>query len=506
MRKKLVLVIFILAVAGLALLFVGRGYYSQSAKTELTTARLVIPQGNGSEETENDGETTTSIINDDIILTSLIPMQGDETLINIVSADFNGDGYEDQMNAIKTTTSPYLQLLLGLYNPKNETYERSALIATKVSQVKTFSYYGIDLTGRNKIALVYQGFTQTGTSVLQAMHFEVDEKDGTVNYYKIADIESDGAIYLQQKESPSAYSVSPGYSIMVYSTDREDAGGSDQIQTQWDWSNSEKHFVISKRNKIKGSYIAARELAKIQDGTVKTFADHLSGLWYKTDSKAKDLRYVLFDYDSRQIVFLMDDEEEVYNWENSSLHYRGIYISTTNFEIVNLQRKVNISLTDLDRINIIVNDDVSMAIKEESLWNGEYKKMKFSDFYSDSTTAPVEISSYVENLEKGPFWTTSDGKQIYFAAGKYTATSGEEEYTGFYIPLMLNNEIFLQMRSSSKESLFDGTYQIGYSPSIEDETKMDEDRIILQPYKIMINNSYSTDDRPFILSRGKSSD
>lgn len=505
MQNRIVLAVFIVALSALAFLIIARNYFKPEKESE-TRAKLVVPTVNSE---NSSADSTNTVVDDGIILTSLVPLQAGETLIDIVSEDFNGDGLEDQVNAIKTANSPYLQLLIGIYNAKTERYERKAIIGTHVSQVKTFSYYGIDLTGTNRMALLYQGFTETGSSVLQAYFFDIDPKTNDFKLHIIADLESDGAIYLQQGESSSYAPEGTGaYTIMVYGSDTENPSGSDQIQSLWNWSAREQKYVQTNKIRIKGSKIAAEELSKIQDGTVKTMADYLNGLWYKTEAKTGIIRYIFFDYESAQIIFSTGQEEEVYNWANSSLHYRGIYISSTNFEIETLKRNINVNIADLEQINIAIHDDVSMVIKEESAWNGSYKKMKFSDFYKENTSANGTKPTYIESLERGPFWQMSDGTHIIFTSGTYRVKTADKEYSGTYTPLQIENQTFIQFRTKTvtgqeKDEFWSGIYQISYSPSIEDDSKIDDNRIIIQPYTLTLTEAYATDGHPFILTRGK---
>ncbi len=503
MQKRIVLVVFIIAVAAIILLALNRNYF-QDQQQDVVRAKLVVP----TTEAEKDrGLSSSSIVTDDVIQTSLINLNPDETLIDVIAADFTGDGFEDQVNVVRKVSVANFQLIVGIYNPKTESYERKADIMTPIEQAKTFSCFGLDLTGRNKMALVYQGFDSSGNSILRAYFINYEEKTDSYQLQPIADLKSNGAIYLQQTEDENYIgSENTPYEIMMYSSDVSNPESSDQIQTVWNWSATEKKFVQSKRTKIKGSSIKSGELAKIQDGTIKTFADYLNGLWYKTEANGSGVRYVFFDYESGQIVFLLGDEEEVYNWQNSTLHYRGMYISTTNFEIETLKRSVNVSLLDLKQIGILVHDDVSMVIKEESSWNGDYKKMNFSDFYSENTASSSIYSSYIDNLERGPLWRMSDGHTVSFNKGVYQASNGEKTSSGNYIALQLGDANYIQFRSNviqgeGEEVLFDGYYLASHPPAADDGDQIDEDRIILQPYTIQLHDSFPSSGHPFILTR-----
>ena len=506
MQKRIVLVVFIVTAAAIVLLSLNRGYFANEQQ-EVVRPKLVIPNSEGEGKADADG---IPLVSDDLVMNSLVDLNPDETLIDVVSADFSGDGFEDQAIVVRKANNPKLQLAVGIYDSKTENYDRKVSFATEVEQVKTFSCYGLDLTGKNRNALVYQGFDPTGNSVLRAYFINYEGEKNAYSLQLLADLKSNGAIYLQQKDEESYSGTgNSAYDIMVYSAELTNPESSDQLQTTWIWSEGAQRYVQSKQTRIKGSSIKKGELAKIQDGTVKTFADYLNGLWYRTEGNGGGIRYVFFDYESEQIIFLLGDEEEVYNWQNSTLHYRGMHISTTNFEIENLKRNVDVSLVDLEQIGILVHDDVSMVIKEENSWNGDYKKLKFSDFYSENFASSSLKSSYIYNLEAGPRWKMSDGSSISFSAGTYSSHSGEKNYSGSYIAMQLGNDSFIQFKlengrdAETADGGLDGYYLASYPPSADDGSKIDEDRIILQPYTVHLYDSSPSSGHPIILTREK---
>lgn len=497
MKKQFVVVVFVIVASVLAFVLVSRHYFNTTQK-QMPFAKTVIPQA---ESVGEHASSNSSIIKDDSVIESLIPLSPDETLINIVSMDFNGDGYEDQINAIKSAESPYLQLLVGLYDVQKYQYTRVAQIATRVTQVKTFSYTGMDLVGDHRVSLVYQGFDQGGNAVLQA--YFIETKNGKVNLNQIVDLQSNGSIYIEQTERDESYDQSlargKSFAIWSYSSDEENPTSPDQIQTCWEWDGSQKKYVQTRQVRVKGSYVEAKELAGILDGTVESFTGFLDGLWYKPGKTSYDYRYLFFDRYGKQIIFLMGDDEEVYNWQNSSLHYRGMYISSTNFEIDTLQRNVNISLLSSNEIRVMIQDAVRMVISEENVWNGEYKKMKFSTAFYDKEK-PVNIADeYIKNFEDKHGWKSTDGTDVVFENGTYTVSGDNISDKGEYIPLQIADKGFVQFRSETSTPFFIGTYLIVYS-STDEGVASNKNRVVLQPYVIKAADVYPSDIRPIILS------
>ena len=164
MKKKITLALLIVAFAAVAVVFISNKFIKKSSDKSVESS-VVVLQSN-SEAAQNNSE--VSMEEEDSGLVSLVQLRPDETLVSIVSMDFDGDGFDDQINAVKTLSSPNIFLLVGLYNQKKSAYERKGLLETGISQSQTFSYTGMDLTGEHRTALVFQGFADNGDSILQA--------------------------------------------------------------------------------------------------------------------------------------------------------------------------------------------------------------------------------------------------------------------------------------------------------------------------------------------------
>ncbi|MBP5576566.1 MAG: pallilysin-related adhesin, partial [Treponema sp.] len=196
----------------------------------------------------------------------LVPLKSDETLFGTLSMDFDGDGYDDQVNAIKNSSSPAMQLLVGLYNPASKAYERSALLVTDIQQARTFSYTGMDITGDHRTALVYQGFLENGDSVMQVYHILRSSASSSPVLKRIASLRADGTIVIQQIERDDSYlsdqTTGASYVIWVYGSDYANKESSDQLQTRWEWNRNSQLYEIREQERITGNLIAATNLQK----------------------------------------------------------------------------------------------------------------------------------------------------------------------------------------------------------------------------------------------------
>ena len=196
---------------------------------------------------------------DSLERTSFIQLSSGETLVGALEMDIDGDGADDQVNLVKTSSSPYIVLIVGLYNTKNGNYVRSNYLATEITQMKTFACTSIDILGNHKNALVYQGITDSGKVVLKIFSGNYN-KNGEFILTPIGDFESDGTIFIQQTPRSESYELSQtkgeSFPVWVYNSEPQKANGessSDQIQTMYDWSESDGKYVAVKTLRPEGA-------------------------------------------------------------------------------------------------------------------------------------------------------------------------------------------------------------------------------------------------------------
>lgn len=427
-------------------------------------------------------------------IVSFMPLGDNETLLGSSGIDLNGDNYDDEILVVRKSGTPFLHLIVGLYNPSTMLYDRIAELRTEITQLRSLSYNGMDVTGDHRIALVYQGQTDDGQTVLQMFFCR---RDGVVN---IGSFKSDETIFIQQYNRSETYNLSQSsgrsFPVWVYASDtRAGVGNLSQVQTEYDWNESAGRYVQIQQIFVTGKNVAAAELAKIQDGTVETFAKYLNGLWYMTDSTEKKIRYIFFDYDSREVIFLVDDAQEIFSWHNSNLYRNGIYISTVNVSVENLRRMLDIGLTDLNEIRVRVHEDVRMMISVDALWNGQYKKMNMRRNFDSSEDVPQELNAIREKLEQVPHWIASNGISVTFKNGGYKIEGDGRDEEGVYFLTMMNSAYVMQFNSRAKNRYFDETYTISRSQT--------NDTLLFRPARILSSDVHEIPGKIITLSAGE---
>ena len=239
--KRLVLIIFVIVGISLGLIFFMEDA-TENTSQGVTRSQTIIPQTTAQKQ-----ETVEVQIEEtDDSLVSLVPLHSDETLLSTLSVDFDGDGYDDQINSLKKMTSPYIQILVGLYNPYKGQYERSAIIDTEIIQTPTFSYTSMDFVGTHKNFLMYSGFLENNDSVMKL--FSPEKQDTGLVMNMVGDFRSDGTIFVQQLERHESYESQQAngvsFPVWVYRSDTSSGQNSlDQIQTRYVWNETSGKYV-----------------------------------------------------------------------------------------------------------------------------------------------------------------------------------------------------------------------------------------------------------------------
>ena len=485
-------------------------------KSGIVRAKVINPVVSNE---KNDTVSDSNYDSENVMQTSFVPLLSTETLIDTLTLDFDGDNLDDQVVAVHRAGAANLFLIVGLYNSDSNSYERSAEISTEINKQRTFSFNAIDMIGDHRNALVYQGVNTSGDSVMKI--FLCRKMRNMVTVDNIGDFKADGTIFIVQTERSDAYALSQekgeSFSVWAYSSDKaenQDAATSSvsQIQTEYTWNEDAQKYTERRHLKVTGSRIAARELARIQNGNVDTFAHYLSGLWYKTTNEGKKQLYIYFNYDDKEVIFLSDDTEGVYSWETSSLRRSGIYLTIVNSIISSMKRRVDIMLTGVNEVNVHVHEDVGLLIKESDQWDGVYKKMNFQNSFGEVKNVSLE-SEYLEVLCKTHFWQDDDKNNYIFEGNNYKFVNSDLEEKGIFVMETVGEYPVIQFRSKNAESNLLQSYAVSFKtteeivPARRRNQKptvkkiVDKNIIILTPVKLSPQTCYAVDGRKITLRK-----
>lgn len=513
-RNKLVITAFsFLAFFLLVFIFVKNIFFKDSEKNIHPV--VVTPNSkDDSELSSADG----NLLSEGTMYTSFVPLFPSETLMSTLTLDFDGDAFDDQVIVVRKAGSPYLFLIIGLYNSETNSYDRSAEISTEISKIRTFSYNGIDMIGNHRTALVYQGIKTDGDTVLNM--YLCKKKRGMVEIQNIGSFSSDGTIFIQQTERTEAYELSQSqgksYTVWVYSSDKSESSSSSgitQIQTEYSWNPEKESYVQTNQLKITGNRLAAKELARIQNGNVETFARYLSGLWYKTSNNSSRPSYIYFDYENKEVILLSDETEGVYSWEDSSLRRSGIYLTTVNSIISSMKRRFDIMLSGVNEAYIHVKDDVgNMVIKESNQWDGTYRKMSFQNVFGEDKSVSIG-DEYLKELTENKIWVDDSGNKYSFNRNAFKILTENGAVEGIYAVDTVGQFPVIQFRSFSETNLVVKAYamkfrteEITIPPKSKKqkatvEIRVHKDEILFTPVRLSPDTVYASEGKSISLKK-----
>jgi hypothetical protein len=340
---------------------------------------------------------------------SLLPLREGENLLQTLSTDFDGDGYDDQINAVRRNGGPII-LLVGIYDPRASQYRRVDEIDTGIVHEQSFSYSCMDMTGEHRNALVYSGLAANGDYVMQI--YLVSGRAPSVTLAIIGNFRTNGTIFVQQVDRYDVYEsgrmTGASYPVWVYGQDSGLPGSLDTVQTMYDWSASAGRYVMVSQRRVTEQRQISTELARIQAGGMDSIGAYLEGVWNLSSSNDDTRRDLYFNYVDKEISFVYDDIQEVYRWERSVVRRNGVYITAVNAAIANLQRQIDLNLTGLGELSLRIQDDVRLNISATSLWDGSYQKV------TEPAKPQALFASFSQTLLEKPAWTAPDGTVLHF--------------------------------------------------------------------------------------------
>ncbi|MGP1587097.1 MAG: pallilysin-related adhesin [Treponemataceae bacterium] len=462
-------------------------FFIERKQKEVIRPKVVVPNKKIQEENIDSSDYYTNTELENI---SLIQLNMDEILISTLSVDFNNDGYEDQVIGVKKTNNPNIVVIFGLYNSKKMIYERYLEIQTPISQTKTFGLVSMDLIGNHTNSLIFTGFAENNNSIMIAYAPKFSGTNFTL--MQIVNLQTEGNIMIKRTTRSDNYSIynanDVSFQILTNRTEKtEDGKNFNHIETVYDWKEKNFSYIEKTSTKVSSSRVAAKELARIQDGNINTFHAFLDGLWYKTQDKnpenadGDDEQSIFFNSSDKEIIISNNDKQGVYDWLSSRPRITGIFISGSNKSISNLVRYFYIDLISIDEIRIRITDDVRMIIGTEASWDGIYKKKVQKNFTPRSNNENSKININ-EVLEKDSGRWDFQNISVIFRDYNFTLTENGQTVQGVYTASHLHGIDLIQFRANSKKCKLNGSFAC----------KQNTDRIDLIPVKITADSCVIT--------------
>ena len=377
-----------------------------------------------------------------------ITLLSDEVLVEDIQADLNGDNKEDKIIAAKKLSDQFIYLFIFLQDSEAQTFTRAVEIKTEATHAKTLSVYTLMVQEYTYPVIVYNGMNADSMQVFGMYRLGIDE-DKIISIYSLADIQADGQIILKNEQDNSI----SDYTVSAYYSDKDAPNTLNQIEKQYTWNAKKEFFVQTKETKIPGKKIESQFLQKFQTGDSNSFQEFLDGLWYQPSAKRDQNRSIYFNRSENEIIFSVNNIQELFTIDSITPRRFGIYFSTKNASISSIHRRISIELLGIDEVHIRVIDDIArLKIGVASNWDGSYRKIS-------NTVREVQSSITFDNIKKiltadEKIWTSAEGYSLYFSDNSYRFLQDTVENSGWYTILQIKGNTVLQLKDTENNERF----------------------------------------------------
>ena len=379
---------------------------------------------------------------------SVITLLSDEILIDDIPVDVNGDNKEDKIITAKKLSDQFIYIFIFVQNNETQSFTRTTEIKTEATHAKTFSVDTLTVREHHYPIIVYSGMNSDNMQVFGMYALEFD-KDKTARFHSLVSIQADGQIILKNERDDSI----SDYTISAYYSDSDAPNTLNQIEKQYTWNEKKQLFEQTKEIKIPGKRIESQFLKKFQTGDSNSFQEFLEGLWYQPSAKQDQNRSIFFNRAENEIIFSVNNIQELFTIDSITPRRFGIYFSTKNASISSIHRRIDIELLGIDEVHIRVIDDIArLKIGVASNWDGTYRKI-------NNTVREVQNNTALDNIKKvltadGKTWASTEGYSLYFYDNSYRLLQDTAWYSGWYTILHIKNNTVLQLKDTENKERF----------------------------------------------------
>jgi len=439
-RKQITIqiVIFSLCAIGIAFFALQSSRWMPGSKnnTERFRTRVIIPNLENDTFDENYGWEERA---DEYALKA--PLNDEEQIISMLNFDFYNDSIEEQLVAYRSRlTSGQVSLAYFSYDEKTGAYRRSWNAPTAASMPGTVSLYTLDLLGDRRDCVILTGMNAEGKHTLTAFH-KVEKEDHDKPFVKIAEIQVDGLINIQETDRPTAYrqGITKGqpFTVIAYGQDGESDNMLDRIEIEYVYNPVKNFYEQGRITRIPGSQIEQRRVREILSGQPKVFEEFINDLWYHVSPAGTidKSQYLYFDPANREIIFFGEETQQIFRWQHSNSTRYGIYVTSQNIAVTTLRRFLDIELESLDSIRMKVFEDVRLKIGISASWDGSYRRAG-NVYASDPPPRPYADASYDSSM----------GRLRFYPNGDYDLNSSDQTEKGRYAFFRVNDMELLELR------------------------------------------------------------
>jgi hypothetical protein len=442
--RAFTITIFLLAAGGIgALLCVPHDFFV-SAESPVNQTKVVIPQS-----IDSGGNPASLVENQNLEESSAarIPFNENELIISIITRDFDGDSLEEQIIAYRNLQEMDTPIYIAYADvDADSVYSRVWTAPAAATRAGSLILYSEDLIGDGGICVLVAGLNGSGEqtlSVFRKNNFLFPEAAVEEVFSKIAEFIIEGSIVVQEVQRSRYYQdESQPLTISTYGRNYESANMLDQIETTYTYNSLSGLYEQARVVKVPGSQIEQRRVSELLSAPGK-FEEFIGGLWrLSTENGGK--QYVHFNPSKGEMIFYVNNTEEVFNWQESNPTRYGLHIIGRNISLSKLRCTVNIELESLDSIRLRVFQDAYLRTGPSAVWDGSYKKVQTLATGAGEKRA----TPYLEGSYK-----TAEGKIVFFRDGSYELYGSKERilHHGKYVFFTMGEDELLELRPSAPE-------------------------------------------------------
>lgn len=453
----------------------------ENSREIIQNAQTIIPAA-PDVQGENEGSSSEYFAAENV--QSVITLSSDEMMLEDLQMDVNGDNKEDKVIAVKKLSDQFIYLVIFLQSTETHLFNRAIEIKTEVTQAKTAAFYTISVPEYAHPIIVVSGMNSDNMQVFGMYATDIDDNE-TITTIPLVNIQADGKISLQNKGRDAINALSY-YTVSAYYSDTDAPNTLNQIERIYTWNERKHIFEQTTELKIPGKKIESQFLKKFQTGNINTFKEFLEGLWYQPAARQNQNRSIFFA--DNEIIFSINNIQEIFTVDSISPRRYGIYFSTKNTSISSIHRRIDIELTGIDEITVRVIEDVArLKIGASSNWDGMYRKISDTIRDAGKKTAVEDAKKILTDNAKT--WTSSEGYTLSFSQAAYTFTRDSIQDSGWYALLQIKDKIILQWKNKEKQERF-------FTLTFDTQSK--NTKLILTEVSVTLNDITLTGTHPLI--------
>ncbi len=447
--------------------------------------RSVVPKGGNGIVLASEAPVAAAVDNVTVAPDLRVRLPDEYLPSQVFTMNLDLDETEEQIIVFKRRDDPndLIRILVVSFDPIRNSWIRAWEGATAANNVRSFTLYTDDLIGDHEQEIVCFGINNAGEQTLDIFRRTSNTLGLGLAYSPILSLAADvniSIVEIDRSEAFEALEIVSGQSfpVIVERRDPETSNVFATVKTSYFWDFSTRRYVPGFEERVSGEVIQDSRLRDLFAGSEAEFEEFLDGPWYRTTSVPDEVQIVFFGTRDRTIVFHSGYLQRAFNWDDSSktVYGRGIQLFVTNEILRSLKRLISVSVTDLNRISLVVQDTDGL--------DGTYDRLTVS-LQEAILDRNARIAVLSEFQPRG-LYVSDGGLEIVFGDPDFTYRDGEGQRSGGFALYRINGDAVLEFKFVDENRLpvESRRYSVEYSETTDDDRLIRT--MLLQPGEVGI--------------------